>query len=111
MIDYSLALCYGIIISNDKIKEIMEALTDEEYDEMIDNYARCINSWTGDDFFVGIINDLESAQTDFVYYVSDLSAPTDKNEDLINFTKFCNEHNLWKFINWKPKLMLINFCY
>ena len=109
MIDYNLALCYGIIVSDETIVEIAEVLTDEEYDELRDNYARPLNSW-GDNF-VGIINDLAQTETDLVYDVSDLIAPTDDDEDLINFTRFFNEHGLWKFIDWKPKLLLINFYY
>ena len=37
MIDYSLAFCYGIVVSVDTMEEIKEVLTDEEYDEMMDN--------------------------------------------------------------------------
>ena len=111
MIDYALALCYGIIVSRDKLEELQEKLTDDEYDEMLDNYAHCINSWTGDDYFIGITEYLTHETTDFVYSVSNLSTPTEDNEDLIGFKKFFNDHDLWKLIDWNPKLMLINFCY
>lgn len=111
MIEYELALCYGIIVSDDKIEEINEVLTDEEHDELIDNYARCVNNWTGGDYFIGVINTLVQTETDSVYRVSDLSAPTDDDEDLINFMRFFNEHDLWKFIDWKPELLMIDFCY
>ena len=111
MLDYDLALCYGIIVSDDKISEISDVLTDEEHDEMIDNYAHCINNWTGGDYFIGVKKYLHSIETDLVYRISDLSAPTEDDEDLINFTRFFNEHGLWKFIDWKPELLMINFCY
>ena len=111
MIDYSLALCYGIIVPFDKIQEFKEVLTNEEYDEIIDNYSRCINSWTGDDYFIGIMSYLSESETNFVYRISAFSAPSDNNEDLINFKQFFDKHNLWKFINWKPELLLINFCF
>lgn len=111
MIDYELALCYGIIVSDEKIKEIADVLTDEEYDTMIDWYSRCINSWVGGDYFVGVIKDIPETETDLVYRVSNLSAPTDDDKDLISFTRFFNEHDLWKFIDWKPELLIINFCY
>lgn len=110
MIDFSLNLCYGIIVSADKMEEIKEVLTDEEYDEMMENYAYCINSWTGDYYFIGIeIKALES-ETDFVYSVSTFTIPSDDDEDLIDFKRFFTEHNIWKFIEWKPELLLINFC-
>lgn len=67
MIDFSLNLCYGIIVSADKMEEIKEVLTDEEYDEMMENYAYCINSWTGDDYFIGIeTKALETKLTPFI---------------------------------------------
>lgn len=111
MIDYRLALCYGIIVSSDKMQEFKETLTDEEFDEMMDNYSCCINSWTGDDYFVGIIRVLSESETDFVYRVSNFSIPSDNDEDSINFKRFFEEHNLWKFICWEPELLLINFCF
>ena len=111
MVDYSLNLCYGIIVSVDKMEEIKEALTDEEYDEVIDNYSRCINSWTGDDYFIGIMIKLAESETDLVYRISKFPVPSVNDEDLINFKCFFNKHNLWKIINWKPELLIINFCY
>lgn len=99
MIDYRLALCYGIIVSDDKMKEIAETLTDEDYDELIDTYSRCINCWINDDYFIGVINDLSSTEDDLVYKVSNLTAPADDDENLISFIHFFNEHGLWKFID------------
>lgn len=109
MVDYDLALCYGIVVSDDKIQELKEALTDEEYDEMMENYSRCINSWTGDDYFIGIIDYFSESETSFVYHVSTFSVPSD--EELISFNDFFDEHDLWRFVDWKPNLLLINFCY
>lgn len=111
MIEYSLALCYGIIVSADKMEEIKEVLTDDAYDEMMDNHSRCINSWAGDDYFIGIIIDLAGSEIDSVYRVPDFTIPSDDDEDLIDFKRFFNEHNLWQFISWEPELLLINFCY
>lgn len=111
MIDYSLALCYGIIVSADRMEEIKEVLTDEAYDEISDNYSRCINSWTGDEYFIGVMNELAESETDFVYHISEFAIPSDSDEDLINFKHFFSEHNLWELINWKPELLLINFCF
>lgn len=111
MVDYSLALYYGIIVSVDKMEELKEVLTDEEYDEIMDNYSRCINSWTGDDYFIGVITEFAENETNFVYHVSDFAVPSDDDEDLIDFKRFFSEHNLWKFIDWKPEILLINFCF
>jgi len=111
MIDYSLALCYGIIVSSDVMEEIKKVLTDKEYDELIDNYSRCINSWIGEDYFIGVSDDLSQTSIDNVYYVSNFVAPSDKDENFIDFKNFFDEHDLWKFIDWTPELMLINFCF
>ena len=111
MIDFSLNLCYGIVVSADKMEEIKKALTDEEYDEMIDNYSRCINSWTGDDYFIGIVTKVLGSETGCIYSISNFTIPSDDDEDLIDFKRFFNEHDLWKFIDWKPELLLINFCF
>ena len=111
MIDFGLNLCYGIVVSDDKMEEIKKTLTDEEYDEMMDNYSRCINSWTGDDYFIGIVTKVLESETDCIYSISNFTIPSDDDEDLIDFKRFFNEHDLWKFIDWKPELLLINFCY
>lgn len=111
MIDFSLNLCYGIVVSADKMEEIKKALTDEEYDEMIENYSRCINSWTGDDYFIGIVTKVLESETDCIYSISNFTIPSDDDEDLIDFKRFFNKHDLWKFIDWKPELLLINFCF
>ena len=44
MVDYDLALCYGIVVSDDKIQELKVGLTGEEYDEMIEKDSRYINN-------------------------------------------------------------------
>jgi hypothetical protein len=111
MIDYRLALCYGIIVSFEKMQEFQEVLTEEEYCEMLDNYSNCVNSWTGEDYFIGTMSYFPDGETDFVYRVPTFSIPSDDDEDLINFKRFFDEHNLWGFIDWKPELLLINFCF
>lgn len=111
MIDYSLSLCYGIVVSADKMKEFREVLTDDKYDEVMDNYSRCINSWTGNDYFIGVMTELVECETDFVYHVSEFTVPSDDDEDLIDFKRFFSEYNLWKLIDWKPEVLLINFCF
>lgn len=110
MVEYELALCYGVIVSADKMEEIKEALTDEEYDELMDNYASRINEWIdGGNYFVGLTEYLYSTNDELVYRFSDLPPVYDK--DLIDFTQFFTEHDLGKFIKWRPERMIINFCW
>lgn len=112
MVDFSLNLCYGIVISEDKMEEIEEKLTDEQSDELNDNYARCINIWTGGDYFIGVSTFLDSNESSYVYPISSLSNPfNENNEELVNFKKFFTVNNLWSLIDWKPELLLINFCF
>ena len=112
MVGFSLNLCYGIIVSADTMEEIKKVLTDKEYDEMMDNYARCINVLMGEDYFIGIVvKVLENDDVDFVYSTSSFATPSVDDEDLIDFKRFFNEHGLWKFIDWKPERLLINFCF
>lgn len=111
MVEYELAVCYGIIVAPEKVEEMRDSLTDYESDEFVDRYSRCINDWVGGDWFIGIIKDLPETITDSVYHVSDLSAPADDSEDLIQFKQFFDKNNLWHFIDWQPELLLINFCY
>ena len=98
MVDYSLALCYGIIVSIDKMKEIKEVLTDEEYDEVMVNYSRCINSWTGDDYFIGVIVERAESETNFVYHTSEFAIPSDNDEHLIDFKRFFTKYTTKKRI-------------
>lgn len=111
MINYSLALCYGIIVPADKIQEFKQVLTNKEYNMILDYYSCCINCWTGEDYFIGIMTNLTGDRINLVYHVPEFTIPADNNEELIEFKHFFTEHDLWKFIDWKPELLLINFCY
>lgn len=111
MIDFSLELCYGIIVPAEVIKNIQSNLTDEESDELMDNYARWINEWTGEDYFVGVSKFLNEDGVDFVYPINSWLSNPFTEKDLADFKNFFDTHNLWDFIDWKPELMLINFCF
>lgn len=111
MVDFSLNLCYGIVIPEDKMEDIKENLTDEQSDELMDNYARCINSWTGGDYFVGLSSFLNEDGIDFVYPITPHFLNPFTEKELADFKNFFDTHDLWSFIDWKPELMLINFCF
>lgn len=111
MVDFSLNLCYGIVVSEDKMEDIEEKLTDEQSDELNDNYARCINTWTGGDYFIGVSKFLSEDGVDFVYPVNSFLTNPFTEKDLADFKNFFDTHDLWSFIDWKPELMLINFCF
>ena len=111
MVDFSLNLCYGIIVPAEVIEDIQSNLTDEESDELIDKYARCINSWTGGDYFIGLSSFLNEDGIDFVYPIIPHFLNPFTEKDLADFKNFFETHNLWGFIDWKPELLLINFCF
>ena len=108
MIEHDLALCYGVIIPVYTKEEIEHNLTEDALDDFLDLYSRCINSWIGDYYFVGIINDLEE-QEDFVYSISDFLPPTEKDKVVIEFRDFFYKNNINRFIKWEPQFLLINF--
>lgn len=110
MVDFSLNLCYGIVVPADKMKDIEKKLTNEQYDELMDNYARCVNSWTGEDYFIGLSSFVSEDGIDFVYTITPHFLNPFTEKELSDFKKFFDTHNLWHFIDWKPTLMLINFC-
>jgi hypothetical protein len=111
MVDFSLNLCYGIVVPAEVIEDIQSNLTDEQYDKLIDNYARCINNWVGEDYFIGLSSLLSEDETEFVYPITSHFLNPFTEKDLADFKNFFETYNLWSFINWKPKLMLINFCF
>ena len=56
--DYSLRLCYGIIVPEETMNEVYKVLKD--FDDFHDNFAEQVNSWTGGDWFVGVSKYLNS---------------------------------------------------
>lgn len=108
MVDYDLCYCYGIIVSCDKIQKMVEILPDEEADTLTDWWSRAVNGWIGEDYFIGIYTNVN----DDVCLLSKLPVlNSEDNEQLIKFKQFFDKNNLWKFIDWKPELMIINFCF
>jgi hypothetical protein len=116
MVDEEMAVCFGIIVSVNVIEDIENKLIkndkiteDEEevINEFIDNYTRCINTWTGEDYFIGIYHSLRDSN---IIPISNFSSIF-TNKETTNFKEFFDKYKLWDLINWKPELMLINFCY
>ena len=107
MVKYDLCYCYGIIVSCDKIQEMERAMSDENSDIFRDWWSRNIDDWTGDDCFIGIYSSINNN----IYPLSELPVlDNEDNEKMIKFKQFFDKNNLWELIDWKPELMLINFC-
>ena len=105
IIKYNLCYCYGIIVSCDKIQEMKKTMSDEDSDMFADWWSRSVNEWINDDYFIGIYSNING---DLIYPLSEL--PVLDNEEMIKFKQFFDKNNLWKFIDWKPEPMIINFC-
>lgn len=68
MIDYSLEICYGFVI-DDTILDKIEKFYDynDDIEDFVDRYVRCIDSWKGDKYFIGLSNKLFD-DTENIYY-------------------------------------------
>ena len=112
-IDYSLRLCYGVIIPEEVMNKMYEVL--EDFDDFHDNFANQINSWTGEDWFIGISICINSDGDSFIKEIDENFLEFTKRvaiqKELENFIQFYDSHNLKEYFDWKPKLYLINFCY
>lgn len=103
----SIAICYGIIIDDEKLIEINQTLSDEESDELCDcSFLRQIDGWTGGDWFLGVINDLGELQEPY------LLADLDVLPAQLELFEIMLEHAPWKdLIKWEPEKYLIQFWY
>lgn len=112
-VDYSLRLCYGVIIPEEVINKMYEVL--EDFDDFYDNFINQIDSWTDEDWFIGVSKCINSDGDTFVQEVNKDFFEITKNPSILGnlekFSQFYDEHNLNEYFDWKPKLYLINFCY
>lgn len=122
-VEYELNLCYGVILSErdgDELdKTLEEYLLDdpdkkqgEVYDDFHDLYFKYLNSWCGEERFLGIICYMPSTMIEGVYEVDGLRIAEIQN-DVKNFYCFLEKHNLADLVLkyfQDPKRYLINFC-
>lgn len=112
-VDYSLELCYGVIVPDEVVEEFIQIL--EEFDDFYDNFIKQIDSWTGGDWFIGVTVCVNPNEDSFVKEIDENFLEITKRvaiqKDLEKFSQFYDEHNLNEYFSWKPKLYLINFCY
>lgn len=105
MVEYSIGMCYGIIISDEQHIAIENLFPDENsLDDFIDNYMRQINSWTGGDWFLGL-------SKIFSKDVIDINEIRWDKAELEELEQKLNEYNITNFIDWFPQKYIIQFCY
>ena len=104
-VEYSLATGYGMRVSEENVLDMCNHLTPEDEDTFRDYWCRQLNSWTGGDYFLGVIDDLGDSDC---IPVSNLGV--DKKE-LEQFTEFMVNHGLTDWVTWNPKYYILQFCY
>lgn len=102
-----LAVGYGIVISIDKVEEIKETMNDEEYEEFLDcEHIVCLNSWIGDDYFLGVVNWLGSIENPLP--INDVTIDT---EEIKAFEDFLAKQPWRNLVAWEPETYLIEFVF
>jgi len=108
-VEYSMACCFGVIVSGGTVDAIMSKITDDFSailaNDFYDEFIRPINAWTGEEYFVGLINDLGDSP---VILTKSLRF---SKEDLETFSWRYSDYHLAEIFEWIPQNYLINFCY
>ena len=107
-IDYTKAICFGTVISEETANKIIDKISrefeDEKIEEFLDIYCRQVDSWCGGDYFLGFIK----------YLGDDLVVPCKSmNYDALDFDYLLDE---WKIndiveIDSIPQLYVVSFCH
>ena len=106
MVEYSIGVCYGIIISDEKLMSINELFpNDDVVDDFSDNYLREVNSWTGGDWFLGVYRDFSGnvINTSKILWYND--------EALKELENKLRKYKIIDAIDWNPQKYIIQFCY
>ena len=102
MVEYSIGVCYGIIITDDERRALNENFPNgKALDDFSDTYLRQINSWCGGDWFLGLIYDSDAEVIPLRNIRFDKAALEELEEAI------CKYH----ILNWTPQTYIIQFCY
>ena len=99
-VEIDFAIGYGTTIEPDVFTSIEEMiLDDDDRDMWCDRWAQCLNTWTGEDYFVGVIYwyDIEGG----VISLSGKRATLDPKDEQ-EFRDFYNKYHLEDFFEWSP---------
>lgn len=106
MIDYDLCVGYGVVVSAEKYEELINAITDPTAE--FELFMRPVNQWTNKEFFIGCTQTLDCSGS---FYCEVDTFENLAIQDYDDFLEMMDKNNLWKIIDWKPTLQLINFCF
>lgn len=108
-VDISFGIGYGVVVERDVFLSIEEKILDDnDRDAWCDRWAQCINTWTGDDYFVGIV---------YTFDVDDAVVPLKGRrvaldpESLQEFLDFYNKYHLEEFFKWTPDPCAVIFTW
>ena len=105
-IEYSVGICYGIIISDEELTKIDECFPNEEgIDDFSDRYLKQVDAWAGGDWFLGLYYDC--GQT--IISMDSLQCCWEK-ADLEPLEALIARYHLTDVIEWKPQKYIIQFC-
>lgn len=108
-IDFSFAIGYGVVIDKEDfgaVENIIEDINDR--DEWGDRWAKCLNCWTGDDYFVGVIYSYD-IEDGVISLSGKRIALNPKDEQ--NFRDFYNKYHLENFFEWSPNPCAVIFVW
>ena len=107
-IDYTMAMCFGVVIPEQVVNRITERIEkhfgDDGVDEFMDTYCRQINQWSGGDYFFGFIDYLGDG---LVHPIEEMAYNT------LDFDYLMDEWNVINIIGLEyiPQAYIINFCH
>lgn len=113
MVEYSLCICYGFIVDSDALEKIEKYHNqNDDFEEFKDDYVRCINDWTGRDYFIGLHESVFNNK-ETIRYIDD-GIDFFSLDEVNNFYDLVIKFKIKEIISDNSPLcrrMLINFCY
>lgn len=118
MVEYGIAIGYGIVVDNELMHNIYNHLDRsysdaEKYCDVIDTlrerWSLEIDSWCGNDTFLGVIHRLD-VEDSFVVRLGNYKV---KEEAIKEFLHFITDHGIYQVIanHWQPEMCLIHYCH
>lgn len=118
MVEYGIAIGYGIIVDNEVMQNIynhieMSYPNPDKYNEVYDTFCDLWNleiDLCGDNkHFIGVYHNFDAEDV----FVKSLENYQFKDSEINEFLHFVIDHGIYPVIAnlWKPELLLIHYCY
>lgn len=105
-VDYSFVIGYGIVINGKKFEAVENIIEDiNDRDDWGDKWTKCLDLWTGEEYFVGITYSILDFDEGVKKFDKDKYSLDPKDEEA--FLKFYNKYRLEKFFKWTPECCAI----